>query len=122
LLKGLGLTGGADPTGAAGEVGEKFRTTVWTADLGEPAAGVAAIQISFDRLFDDRTEEAVLALESVLIFRDELLEMMEENLAENRLLRMTRTIDCRPSETKNQEMRHSMLFHVLDIDPRPGIP
>jgi hypothetical protein len=105
LLKGLGLTGGADPTGAAGEVGEKFRTTVWTADLGEPAVGVAAIQISFDRLFDVRTEEAVLALESVLIFRDELFEMMEENLAENRLIRMTRTIDCR--HVGNEESRNA---------------
>jgi hypothetical protein len=105
LLKGLGLTGGADPTGAAGEVGEKFRTTVWTADLGEPAAGVAAIQISFDHLFDDGPEIVVSPLESVLIFRDELLEMMEENLAENRLLRMTRTIDCR--QIGNEESRNA---------------
>jgi len=44
------------------------------ANQGESAAGVAAVEVFFDHLFDDRTEEAVFSLKTLLIFRDEPLE------------------------------------------------
>ena len=50
---------------------EKFSTTVRTANPGKRAAWVAAIQIAFDHLFDDGSEETVLPLESALILREE---------------------------------------------------
>jgi hypothetical protein len=46
LLKPLGVTGGAEPAGAAGEHQEALLATVGTADAGKPAAGVAVIEAS----------------------------------------------------------------------------
>jgi len=51
---------------------------VQTADAGEPTARVATIQIAFDHLLDDGTEESVLFLETALIFDQELVKVMEQ--------------------------------------------
>ena len=56
---------------------EAFRMAVGTADAGEPAARVAAIEVALDHLFDDRAEEAVLLLKTSLVFRQETVEAMK---------------------------------------------
>ncbi len=72
-----------------------FRPATWAADPGEPAPGVAAVEVFLDDLFNDRTKEAVFALKTLLIFRDKPLEIMEEHPVEDGSLRMTRAIDSR---------------------------
>jgi hypothetical protein len=44
-----------------------------------------------------RTAKPVFPLETILVFRDEALEMMGKRPVENRPLRMPRTIDSRHS-------------------------
>jgi len=72
-----------------------LRPAARTADPGEPAARIAAIEVLFDQLFDDRTEEAVFTLKTLLILRDETLEMMEQHPVEDGAFRMARTVDSR---------------------------
>jgi len=69
-----------------------IRPAARTADPGKPAAGIAAIKILLDDVFDDGTEIAIVPLESVLVFRDESFKIMKEHPIEDRLLRTTRTI------------------------------
>jgi hypothetical protein len=64
---------------------------------GEPAFRIAAVKILLDHLLDDRSEKPILTLETVFIFGQEPLEMMEEYLVKDRPLRMSRTIDSRHS-------------------------
>ena len=66
---------------------------VRTADAGEPAAGIAAVEVALDQLLDNGTEEAVLSLETVLILSQETIEVMKKHLVENRPLGMSRTIN-----------------------------
>jgi hypothetical protein len=54
-----------------------FLPTIRTADAGEPAARIAAVQITFDDFLDDRPEETVLLLEAALILPQELVEVVE---------------------------------------------
>ena len=83
LLKPLGMARRAESAAATGEVEEKFRTTVRTANPGKPAAWVAAVQIFSDHLFDDGSEEAVLSFEAALILRQELIEAVEQHTVED---------------------------------------
>jgi hypothetical protein len=92
LLKPLGMARRAESAAATGEVEEKFRTTVRTANPDKPAAWVAAVQIFFDHLFDDGSEEAVLPLESALILGQELIEVVEQHPVEDSPLGMSRTV------------------------------
>jgi len=55
-----------------------------TTDPGEPATGIAAIQVFFNDFPDDRPEEAVRPL-----------KVIEEYPVENGFLRMARTVDSR---------------------------
>lgn len=55
-----------------------FRPAARTADPGEPAAGIAAVEKALHDFFDDRTEIAVLPLETVFIFEQVLLAAVEE--------------------------------------------
>jgi hypothetical protein len=82
-----------------------FRPAARTADPGKSTAGVAAIEVLFDHLFDDRTEKSVFPLKSALIFRDKPLEMMEQHPIEDGSLRMTRAIDSR--HIGNEESRNA---------------
>jgi hypothetical protein len=50
---------------------------VRTADAGEPAARVAAVQIALDDFFDDGAEETAFLLEAILIFCQEPVEIMK---------------------------------------------
>jgi hypothetical protein len=49
--------------------------------------------MALDDFLDDRAEEAVLLLETLLVLPDEALKMMEQHPVENRALRMTSTVD-----------------------------
>jgi hypothetical protein len=51
--------------------------TVRAADPGESALRIAAVEIALDDLLDDRPEKTVLSLETLLIFGEESVEMME---------------------------------------------
>jgi hypothetical protein len=50
---------------------------VRTADAGKSTARVAAVEVAFDDLLDDGSEEAVLFLETALILRQEPVEVMK---------------------------------------------
>jgi hypothetical protein len=95
LLQPLGMTGGAESPGAAGKHEKSLLATVRTADAGKAAARIAAVEVALDDLLDDRTEEAVLLLETSLILGQEPVEMMEQHPIEDGPLRMSRTIDSR---------------------------
>jgi len=75
-----------------------FRPAARTADLGEAAVGVTAVEILLDDLLDDCPEMAVGALESALVLGDKPLEMMEEHPLEGRAFRISGTVDSRHCE------------------------
>jgi hypothetical protein len=79
LLLPLGMAGGAEPAAAAGEHQEVFRMAVGTADAGEPAARVAAVEIALDHILYDGPEEAIRLLEAALVLGQETV--MEDSLA-----------------------------------------
>jgi len=81
----------------AREHNEPLLGAVGTPDAGEPAFRIAAVKILLDHLLDDRSEKPILPLETVFIFGQEPVEMMEKHPVENGPLRMSRTIDSRHS-------------------------
>ena len=100
LFKPLGMTRWAKSAAAAGKVKEPLLTTVRTADAGKAAAGIAAVQIAFHYLLDDRSEVAVLLLKTALILRKESLEIMEQHPVKHGALRMSGAIDsCHSKES-----------------------
>jgi len=56
--------------------------------------------MAFDHLLDDRPKEAVLPLESALIFGKEPVEVMEQHPVEGSPFRMSRTIHSRHGERR----------------------
>jgi hypothetical protein len=52
---------------------------VGTADAGKPATRIAATEVAGDHFLDDGAEEAVLLLETTLVFDQEPLEIMKES-------------------------------------------
>jgi hypothetical protein len=74
--------------------------TVRAADPGESALRIAAVEIALGDLLDNRPGKTVLPLETLLMLRDEPLEMMENHPVEDGPLRMSRTIDSRHGERK----------------------
>jgi len=93
FLQPPGMARGTETAGAAGKHQESFLATVWTADAGKPAAGVAAIEVALDHLLDDRAEETILLLEPALVFRQEAVEVMEQHPIEDSPLGMSRTVN-----------------------------
>ena len=89
LLKALGMTPGTEAAGAARKHKQAFFTAVRTPDAGKPAAGVAAVQIALNDLFDDGTEEAVLLLKAALILREKAVEIVEKHSIEDRTNKFT---------------------------------
>jgi hypothetical protein len=77
LLQPLGMAGGTEAAGAAGEHQEVFRMAVGTADAGKPATRIAAVEITLDHFLDDRPEEAVLVFKTFLIPGQETVEIMK---------------------------------------------
>jgi hypothetical protein len=77
LLQAFGMTGGTKPPGAAGEHQEVLPMAVRTADAGEPAARVAAVEVALDHLLDNGPEEPVLLLEGIFILDQEPFEVMK---------------------------------------------
>jgi hypothetical protein len=65
---------------------------VGTADAGEPAARIAAVEVALDDLLNDGPEEAVLSLKAALVLHQEPVEVMEEHGVEDGALGMTGTI------------------------------
>jgi hypothetical protein len=72
------MTRWAESPCPAREHNEPLLGAVGTPDTGEPAFRIAAVKILLDHLLDDRSEKAVLPLETTLILRQEPVEMMEE--------------------------------------------
>jgi len=83
----------AKSTSATGKVKEALLTTVRTPDAGKPAARVAAVEVALDHILDDGSEEAVLSLETGLIFGQELVKVMEEHPVEHGAFRMSGTVN-----------------------------
>jgi len=63
----LGMAGGTESAGLAGEGQEMICPAARTADPGESAARIAAIKILLDDVLDDRPEIPILPLEPALI-------------------------------------------------------
>jgi len=89
LLKALGMTRGTEAAGAVRKHKQAFFTAVRTPDAGKPAAGVAAVQIALNDLFDDGTEEAVLLLKAALVLREKAVEIVEKHSIEDRTNKFT---------------------------------
>ena len=100
FLQTLGMAGRTEAACLAGKHQKLLHAAVRTADLGEPAAGIAAVKKLLDDALEDRSEIAICLLETFLIFRDEALKIIEKHPIENRALRMTRTIDARHIQDK----------------------
>jgi hypothetical protein len=122
FLQPLGMAGGAKPAGTAGEHQEVFRVAVGTADAGEPAARVAAIEVSFNDFLDDGPKEAVWLLEAALILGQEPVEVMKQHLVENSALRMPRTIHSRHSGRMDSKNGPSSWIRPLLPENRGGAP
>ena len=73
----LGMTRGAEFSGAAGKHKKPLLLTVGTPDPGKAAAGIAAVKIALDHLLEDRPEIPVIPLETGLILSQEPVEMMD---------------------------------------------
>ena len=99
-LDPLGVARGAESPRPAGEHQEAFLGAVRAPDAGEPAAGVAAIEIPLHDLLDYRPEISVFPLEATLVLRQKSLEMMKHHPVERRPLRMPGTIDSRHSKSQ----------------------
>jgi hypothetical protein len=95
LLPALGVAGGAESAGLAGERQQLFTVAVRTADPGEAGARIAAVEIALDDILDDRPEMAVLLLEAAFVDSQEPVEMMKQHPIEGRALRMARAVDSR---------------------------
>ena len=93
LFDPLGMARWAKSTSATGKVKEALLTTVRTPDAGKPAARVAAVEVALDHILDDGSEEAVLSLETGLIFGQELVKVMEEHPVEHGAFRMSGTVN-----------------------------
>jgi len=95
----------AKSTSATREHDKPLFPTVGTADPGESAARIAAIEVALDHLLDDGTEEAVLLLETGLIFLKELVKVMEKHPVEHGALRMPGAVDSCHSRDKDSGNR-----------------
>jgi len=95
FLPALGVAGGTETAGLAGERQQMFTAAVRAADPGEAGARVAAVEVALDDLLDHRPEMTVLLLEAALVGCQEPIEVMEQDPIEDRALRMARTIDSR---------------------------
>jgi len=95
LFPALGVAGGAKPWGLTGERQQLFTVAVRTADPSEAGARIAAVEIALDDLLDDRPEMTVLLLKTALVDSQEPVEVMEQDPIEDRVLRMSRTVDSR---------------------------
>jgi hypothetical protein len=84
---------GTEAAGAAGEHQQSFFPARRTANAGKPAARITAVEVALDDFLDDGPEEAILLLETALIFGQELLKVMEQYPVEHGAFRMTGTID-----------------------------
>jgi hypothetical protein len=91
------MTRWAESPGPAREHDEPFLGAVGTPDSSEPAAGIAAVEILFHYLPDDRPEKSIIPLETTLILRQKPVEMMEKHPVKDGPLRMSGTIDSRHS-------------------------
>jgi hypothetical protein len=89
------VAGRAKAPSFTGKRQEMLHPAAGTADPGEPATGIAAIQVFFNDFPDDRPEIAVRPLKTLLVFRDEALKVIEEYPVENGSLRLARTVDSR---------------------------
>ena len=100
FLQTLGMAGRTEAACLAGKHQKLLHAAVRTADLGEPAAGIAAVEIARHDVLDDRPEIAVRLLKTALISRQKPLEMIEKHPVENRAFRMARTVDSQHIQDK----------------------
>jgi len=83
------MTRWAEPACLAGKHKQPLFPAVRTPDAGKAAHGIAAIQVLLYNILDHRTEEAVLPLETILVFLKKLLEIVKKHPVKNGVFRMT---------------------------------
>lgn len=74
FLNPLGMARGTETAGAAGKHQQPLISAVRASDAGKSAAVIAAVQIALDNFLDNGSEEAVLLLETALIFSQKAIE------------------------------------------------
>ena len=89
----LGVAGGTEAAGAAGEHKQPLLATVGTADAGKPAAGIAAIEVALHHLLDDGPKEAVFFLKAALMLGKETVEIVKEHAIEDGAFGMARAVN-----------------------------
>lgn len=89
------MAGGAKPSGPTGKRQQMLGPAARAPDPGKSAAGIAAVKIAQDHVFDDRPEITIVPLEAAFVFGYEPLDMIKKHSIENGAFRMTRTVNSR---------------------------
>jgi hypothetical protein len=119
FLKPLRMTRWAESPGAAGKHDEPLLATVRATNPGKPTVRIAAIEIPFHNLLDDRPEEPILLLETAFIVGQEPVEMMKKHPVEDGALGMSRTVNSchsRSYKSKNRPKCETDLFEFSCLE------
>jgi len=87
-LPAFGMTRWTESACLAGKHQQPLFPTVRTPDAGKATHRIAAVQILLDHILDYRAEVPVLLLETILIFPEEPLEIIEEDPVKHRVFWM----------------------------------
>jgi hypothetical protein len=79
FLPAFGMTRWTESAGLAGKHKQALFPTVRTSDAGKAAHRIAAVKLLLDNLLDDWPKEAILPLETILIFPKEPPKIIEEH-------------------------------------------
>jgi len=77
----------------AGKHKQALLPTVGTPDAGKPTHRIAAVKVLLYNILDDWPKEAVLPLETILVFTKEPLKIIKEYPIKSRMFRMTLAVD-----------------------------
>ncbi len=93
FLSSLGMTRWTEPACLAGKHQQPLFPAVGTPDAGKAAHRITAVKILLYNFLDDWPKEAVLPLETILVFSKEQLEIVKKHPVKHRVLRMTLAVD-----------------------------
>jgi hypothetical protein len=87
------------------------------ADAGKPATGIPAVEIALDHILNNGPEEAMLLLETSLVFRQEMVKIMGQHSIKDRPLGMPGTIHSRYSGRMASRNGPSSQVRWFEADP-----
>jgi hypothetical protein len=89
FLTAFSMAGWTEPACLAGKHQQALFPTIGTPDAGKATHRIAAVEVLLYNILDHRTEEAVLPLETILIFLKKLLEIVKKHPVKHGVFRMT---------------------------------